>query len=256
MKKFRNMRKWLNNNKIFFEIAASLSVIFIAVQANTISKAQVENSELINQPNFQIEKLANGNLLINSDTFRFTNLELTTASKLYYTYTTKNLKTESFILHMPENLIVFDNYRIIDDLNLSQEIELNLVDENDSLFLASKNSIKIYLEKKLNKEVEVGTYSLQTFFELRYFDFKGNKQVIYYDISKNPRRASQYQAKPIIDEEYQSIYLELMSYEFLDDLFYPKNYYDEEGNRIYYTEGLDFYYDENGKKIKVTDSTR
>ncbi len=65
-KEFRSVRKRLNNNKIFFEIAASLSVIFIAIQANTISKAQVENSELITQPNFTISKLDNGNILINS----------------------------------------------------------------------------------------------------------------------------------------------------------------------------------------------
>lgn len=252
--RIKHFRKWLNANKIFFEIAASLSVIFIAVQANTISKAQVENSELINQPNFQIEKLESGNLFISSDTFRYTNLQLTTASTLNYTYTTKNLKTESFIFHLPENLIVFDNYRIIDDLNLSQEIELNLIEENDSLFVASKNSLKSYLEKRLEKDVEVGTYFLQTFLELRYFDFKGNEQVLYYDITNHPRRASQYQAKPIIDEEYQSIYLELMGYEFLDELFYPKKYYDEDGNRILYTEGLEYYYDEKGRKIEVTES--
>ena len=254
MRAIKKIRKWLNSNKIFFEIAASLSVIFIAVQANNISKIQVENSELINQPNFKINKLPNGNLLINSDSYRYNNLELSTASLLRYTYTTINLKDEVYVLHLPEDLIIYDNFRSITYPDLSKEIELGLVEETDSLFLASKNAMQTFFEKKLSKTVEIGNYSLQTFLEISYFDFKGNEQVLYFDITRNPRRVPEWQAKPVIDEKYNSIYLDLMGYEFLDDILYPRNYYDKNGNRIYFIESLDFYYDEEGRKIRETDS--
>ncbi len=115
--------------------------------------------------------------------------------------------------------------------------------------------MKSYFEKKYKKDVEMGNYFIQTFLELSYFDFKGNEQVIFFDISENPRRVSERRAKPVINEEYNSIYLDLMDYEFLEDIFYPKTYYNEDGRRIYFTDGLEFYYDEEGRKIKLTDST-
>jgi len=254
-KEFKSIRKWLNNNKIFFEIAASLSVIFIAIQANTISKAQVENSELINQPNFTISKLENGNILIDSDSFRYTNLELTTGSELSFTYTRKDSISDSYILHFPEELIIHDNFRYITNPNTSNEIELDLIEEKDSLFLASKNSMKSYFEKKYRKDIDIGNYFIQTFLELSYYDFKGKKQVIFFDITRHPRRVSERQAKPVINGEYNSIYLELMGYEFLDDIFDPRTYYDKNGRMIRFTDSLEFYYDEDGRKIKLTDST-
>lgn len=146
-------------------------------------------------------------------------------------------------------------FRYILNPNASSEIELDLVGEKDSLFLASKNSMKDYFEKKYKKDVEINNYSIQTFLELSYYDFKGSEQVIFFDITENPRRVSERRAKPVINEEYNTIYLGLMGYEYLEDIFNPRTYYDEDGNRIYFTDGLEFYYDEEGRKIKLTDST-
>lgn len=254
-KEFKSIRKWLINNKIFFEIAASLSVIFIAIQANIISKAQVENSELINQPIFTINKLDNGNILIDSDSFRYTNLELTIGSELYFTYTIKGSIPNSQILRFPEEIIIEDNFRYITNPNTSSEIELDLVGEKDSLFLASKNSMKSYFEKKYKKGIDIDNYLIHTFLELSYYDFKGKEQVIFFDITKHPRRVPERLAKPVINQEINSIYLDLMDYEFLDDLFDPQTYYNKDGKIIRFTDGLEFYYDEEGRKIKLTDST-
>lgn len=226
------MRKWLNKNKIFFDILTTLSLVFIAVQANIISKTQVENNEITLQPSFFIQKLENNNVVINHDNNKFTNLELTVSSILFYSFTTGNT------MYFPEDLIVEDNFRYITDFKYSEEIELDLIIESDSIFKASKQSLKDYFETQYEEKVEIGNHKLMTYLELAYFDFKGKRQTLYYDITRNPRRIPEQMASRVFNQGYNMIYLDLMEPEFLEDIFYRREYYDENGRRIRFTEGI------------------
>ena len=171
------MRKWLNKNKIFFEVAMTLAVVFIAIQANNISQAQIEIEKTNLQPHFSIREMKDNKLEIVHTEGKYENLKITTISKLNFSF------NDGSNLYLKYGFLA-DNYSSYRLSNLSDEIHLNMVTESDSIYQSFKNKFKQYISNNFNdKNPE---FYMRTYIELTYNDFEGNFRNKYYDITDHP----------------------------------------------------------------------